>query len=180
MVKKTIFSVNTVVPGDELIEINYASDYTLLDADIILFTPDFPYSWYGAETYKGKRCLSENGSFRAKEQSRHWGNEIASAANVGKLVVVYLEKPEECFRDTGNKQTSGTGRNQKVTNLVEEISSYEALPNINTYTTKTGSKIKLTKAGEIIAPYWNEFSKYTSYYSVVEGKFSEVLLESEQ
>ena len=180
MTKKTIFSVNTVVPGDELIEINYASDHTLLDADIILFTPLFPYGWYRGEPFQGKRCLSESGSFKAKEQSHHWKNEIVSAANVGKLVVVYLEKPDECFRYTGNKQTSGTGRNQKVTNIVEPISSYDALPNIDSYTTKTGSKIKLTKAGEIIAPYWNEFSKYTSYYSVVEGKFTEVLLESEQ
>ena len=180
MTKKTIFSVNTVVPGDEIIEVNYDSDHTLLDADIILFTPNFPYKWYSGETFQGKSCLSESGSFRAKEQSRHWKNEIVSAANVGKLVVVYLEKPEECFRYTGNKQTSGTGRNQKVTNIVEEVSSYDALPVIDDYKTKTGSKIKLTKAGGIIAPYWNEFSKYTSYYSVVEGKFSDALLETEQ
>ena len=180
MTRKTIFSVNTVIPGDEIIEINYDSDHTLLDADIILFTPDFPYSWYGDKPFQGKSCLSESGSFRAKEQSHHWKNEIVSAANVGKLVVVYLKKPDECFRYTGDKETSGTGRNQKVSNIVEQISSYDALPIIKSYTTKTGSKIKLTTAGEIILPYWNEFSVYTSYYSVIEGKFSEVLLETAQ
>ena len=167
MVKKTIFSVNTVVPGDELQEINYSSDHTLLDADIILFTPTLLDEWFGSRSYQGKKRLSQNGTFKAVEQTYHWRNEIGEALNAGKLVVVYLNKPLESFCDNG-------------TSRFEKINSYEALAHITSYVTKKGSKIKITNAGKIIEPYWSEFSRYTSYSSVVEGEFSDVLLHSEQ
>ncbi len=177
MGKKTIFAINTEVPGENTSEVNYRSNQTLLDADIILFTPSLEIGWSN-ETYQGKPLLSEHKSFAALEQTRHWEKEITTAVNAGKLVVVYLAKPEECFRYTGEKRTSGTGRNQKVTNIVTEINSYDALPAIDSYSTVTGAKIKIAKTGSIIAPYWDEFADYTSYRTKIEGKFSEVLLES--
>ena len=89
MVKKTIFSVNTEVPGDEHQEINYGSDHTLLDADIILFTPTLLDSWFSSRNYQGKKRLSENGTFKAVEQTNHWRNEIVEAVKAGKMVVVF-------------------------------------------------------------------------------------------
>ena len=162
MARKTIFSVNTAVPREDVIEINYDSDRTLLDADIILFTPTMLNSHLAAET------------------TNHWKNEIVAAANAGKLVIVFLGESVEYTRyNTARKGILGTSSNQKVTNG-EKVSSYDALPYINSYTRKTGSKIKITKAGEIIASYWNNFPYHTSYYSIIEGEFSDVLLESEQ
>ncbi len=178
MAKKTIFAINTDVPGEITSEVNYRSNQTLLDADIILFTPTLEIGW-SSETYQGKPLLSEQKSFTALEQTRHWEKEISTAVNAGKLVVVYLAKPEDCFRYTGEKQTSGTGRNQKVTNIVTEINSYDALPAINSYSSVTGAKIKIAKTGAIISPYWDQFATYSSYRTEVKGEFSEVLLESE-
>ena len=182
MGNKTIFSVNTKVPGEDLLEIDYRSNQTLLDADIILFSPKQDSNWYasGVNSYfQGKKCLSEHGSFEAVKQAQHWKNEIAIAVNAGKLVIVYLVEPDECYRYTGEKQTSGTGRNQKVTNIVADISSYDALPTITSYAIKKGTKIKITKEGSFISPYWNELSEYASYHVEIEGQFSEVVLASE-
>ena len=182
MTNKTIFSVNTEVPGEDILEIDIHSNQTLLDADIILFTPTLKRDWYeyGVHSqYQGKYCLSEHGSFAAVEQTRHWKSEIVTAVKAGKLVVIYLAEPVECIRYTGEKQTSGTGRNQKVTDVVTNISSYDMLPTIDSYSTKTGARIKTTKAGSVIAPYWDEFSGYSPYRAEIMGEFSEVVLESE-
>ena len=185
MKNKTIFSVNTEVPVDDVLEIDYRSNQTLLDAEIILFTPSLNYyesdhsAFYGSSMVQGKRCLSQNSSFKALEQNRHWKNEIAAAANSGKLVVVYLVVPDECFRHTGEKKSSGTGRNQTVTNFVTEISSYDAIPFIANYSIKTGTKTRIIEAGSVIAPYWDEFSKYSPYKVEIVGEFSDIVLESE-
>jgi len=179
MANKTIFAINTEIPSDVVREISYGSSQTLLDADIILFTPAIDGNWYSyGEYFQGKPCLSQYGSFTAVKCMDHWKNEIIIAVNSGKLVVVYLAKPNRCFRDTGQRETSGTGRNEKVTNIVSEISSYDSLPIINSYPEKTGTSIKLTKSGSIIAPYWDEFSDYSSYQVEITGKFSDVVLES--
>ena len=181
MTNKTIFSVNTEVPGEDILEIDIHSNRTLLDADIILFTPTLKRGWYDYDNslFRGKSCLSEHSSFAAAEQTRHWKSEIVTAVNAGKLVVVYLAAPVECFRYTGEKQTTGTGRNQKVTDEVTNISSYDMLPTIDSYSTKTGTRIKTTKAGSVIAPYWDEFSDYSPYRAEIMGEFSEIVLESE-
>lgn len=182
--KKTIFLVNTSIPGEGVTEIDYRSSQTLLDADIILFTPtldDFyteDNRYFDESTYKGKRCLSQGDSFAVVEQVRHWKNEIFTAANAGKLVVVYLDKPEECYRYTGDKKTSGTGKNEKVTHIVAEISSYDALPIVDSYSLKTGKQMKIAESESVIAPYWNEFSKYSSYHAEIKGEFSDVLLQT--
>ena len=180
MATKTIFSINTVIPGDDFLEIDYCSNQTMLDADISLFTPTLKYfySRYDSE-YQGRIRLSDTGSFEAEEQTYHWRSEITSAANTGKFVVVYLEEPDECYRRTGKKKASGTGQNRKVIYDVTEINSYEALPFITSYSTKTGTKIKATEDGAIILPYWNEFSKYSIYRAEIDGEFSKVVLTSE-
>ena len=180
MTNKIIFSVNTDVPGGGVTEINYRSTQTFLDADIVLFTPtldDFQCDYNNP--FQGKDCLTKHESFRAEAQTQHWKNEITAAAQAGKVVIVFLTEPEEYYRYTGKKETSGTGRNQKVTNIVREISSYDALPLITSYSIKTGAKTKASKPGSVIAPYWKEFSGDSFYQVEIEGQFSEVLLKSE-
>ena len=178
VVKRSIFSVNTLVPNDDVTEISYNSTRTLLDADIVLFSPsldvhfDDPY-------YKGKQCLSENRSFAELEKIRHWRNEITTAAEIGKMIVVFLEEPISAFRQTDKTETSKTGRNRDITLFVEQICSYDSLPFIQSHSSKAGSKVKLTENGSIIVPYWNEFSPISSYHVELCGDFSEALLKSQ-
>ena len=177
LVSKIIFAINTVVPGSDVVEVEYFSNQTLLDADVILFTPKLPTN-FDDEYYMGKPCISEHRSSVALEQSRHWQKEIVAAVDAGKLVIVYLDEPKECFRYTGDKSVSGTGRNQKVTKHVIPMNSYDSLPNITSYSTITGTNVKIAKEGSIIGPYWNDLSEYSPYRAEVTGDFSETLLES--
>ncbi len=178
MTNETIFSVNTVVPGEDVVQIDYFSNHTLLDADIVLFTPESSIRFCD-EFYQGQPCLSQQRSIVALEQKRHWKNEIVTAVNAGKLIIIYLEEPKTCFRYTGEKEVSGTGRYKNVTNIVTKMNSYDTLPNLHYYSAKTGKNTKLTKGGSFIAPYWREFSEYSPYCAEVTGDFSETVRESE-
>ena len=108
MAKHRIFTVGFELPGDEFEDVEFSSDQTLLDADIVLFKPTLgDYDSY--EDYNGRPLLSENSSFSAEESLGHWQSEIVAAVNGGKLVIVYLAKPVECYRYTGKKEFFGTG-----------------------------------------------------------------------
>jgi hypothetical protein len=177
MGKKRIFAVGFDLPGDEFEYISFNSDQALLDADVILFQPTLGN--YGSfESYNGKPLLSENSSFSTQEHLNHWRSEIVGAVNAGKLVVIYLAKPIECYRHTGQKEFSGTGRSRIRTNIVSEVSSYEAVPNLKSCVSKSGKEIRLEKDGAILGPYWKDFSVFSPYDVQIDGNFSKVLLRT--
>lgn len=177
MAKHRIFTVGFDLPGDEFEYIEFESDTTLLDADIILFEPTLgnPGSY---ESYNGKPLLGEHSSFSTKQHLDHWRSEIAAAVKAGRLVIVYLAKPRDCYRYTGQKTHSGTGRSRTTTNIVAEISSYEAVPNLKSVTPKSGTAIQLDKNAKLLASYWSEFSSYSPYEVEIQGDFKRVLLRS--
>jgi hypothetical protein len=179
MSKKRIFTVGFSLPGDDFEYVDFDSDQTLLDADVILFTPtlgDIQFE-YGQQ-YSGKPILSQHHSFATKKRLDHWHAEIITAVNAGKLVIVYLAKPAEYYRYSGTKDFSGTGRNRITTLHVVPVSSYEAVPNIKKVLPKTGAEIRLDKDGSYLAPYWTEFSKYSPYEVQIEGEFNRNLLKT--
>lgn len=177
MSKKRIFTVGFVLPGDDFEYIPFDSDQTLLDADIILFEPSLSYQ-YGSESHNGKTLLSKHDSFETKETLGHWYSEIVSAYSAGKLVIIYLVKPIEIFRYTGDKTFSGTGRSRVTTNIVTEISSYESVPQLNTAVAKSGKHIRIETNATYIKPYWKEFSCYSPYQVHIEGDFTDILLKT--
>lgn len=97
-----------------------------------------------------------------------------AAANAGKLVLVYLAKPAVCYRYTGQQNFSGTGRSRVTTNVVTDVSSYEAIPNLSSVETKSGREVRLTTDASALAPYWKEFGELSPYEVFVEGKFTNV------
>ncbi len=174
-----IFAVGFDLPGDEFECINFDSDQTLLDADIILFEPTLGgYDGYGDEQYNGKSILNHYASNSVKARLDHWRSEIVGAVNAGKLVVVYLARPIERYRYTGESRSSGAGHSLVRTNIVTEVSSYEAVPNVKKVVSKSGSEMRLEKEGSYLASYWTEFSEYSSYEAIIEGEFSSVVLRS--
>ena len=151
-----------------------------MDADIILYEPTLGYcSFEYGEQWDGKIILTHEASSRKKSRVDHWRNEIVLAVNAGKLVVVYLVKPIEYCRYTGEIQFSGTGRSRVRTNIVADISSYNAIPNVRRVIPKSGRAIRLEKDGAYLAPYWREFSNLSSYEVELEGDFNKILLKSQ-
>ena len=179
MAKKRIFTVGFELPGSDFEYVSFNSDQTLLDADIILIQPTLGgYEFEFGEQYGGKSILSHHYSFAVKKSLDHWRNEIVSTVNAGKLVVVYLVKPIEFYRYTGEKHYSGTGRSRVATQIVVPISSYEAIPNIKRATPKSGSSMRLEKDAAYLTSYWSEYSACSPYAVEIEGDFNKVLLKS--
>jgi hypothetical protein len=179
MAKRRIFTVGFALPGDEFEYVDFDSDQTLLDADIVLFEPKLgSYQTEPYEQYNGKSILTHTSSFTIKKRLDHWRAEIVAAVNAGKLVIVYLAKPVELCRYTGERQYSGTGRSRITINVVVDVSSYESVPVVEKVTPKSGSETRLEKDGTYLAPYWTEFSEFSPYEVEIEGKFSRTSLAS--
>lgn len=177
MAKHRIFSVGFELPGDAFEFVPFESDQTLLDADIILFEPTFG-DYYPEGSHNGRALLSEQSSFAVKKSLDHWCSEIIAAVNAGKLVVVYLTKPVERYRYTGQTEDSGTGRNARTKTFVTEVTSYEAVPNLKKVIPKSGTETRLDKDAKYLIPYWKEFSSYSHYEVEIDGEFRNNLLKS--
>lgn len=178
MAKKRFFCVGFELPGDDFEYVKFNSDQTLLDADIILFEPSLGDYRAEGDYYNGRPVLGQHSSFAVKERLDHWRSEIVAAVNAGKLVIIYLAKPIECYRYTGEKQFSGTGRSRVTSNIVTEISSYGAVPHTGRVISMSGKEIRLEKEAAYLAPYWADFSKYSPYEVELVGDFKSVLLRS--
>lgn len=185
MARKRIFSVGVSLPGEEFEYVEFDSNQTLLDADIVLFEPtlgsvstEHDYSVGGSRLYAGVPVLTEQSSFVAKKQIDHWRSEIVAAVDAGRLVIVFLAKPVERYRYTGDVNYSGTGKSRVGSRVVVPISSYGAVPILRKAIPKSGTSVRLEKDGSYLATYWSDFSDHSSYEVEIEGEFSKVLLRS--
>lgn len=127
---KKILSVAYETPCEEIEYVPFNSDISLLDADLIIFKPDISEFLWSPEstTYMGKPCLSDSRSFGLRERADHWRREILDTFTAGKTVIVFLEKLDEVYIATGEKQYSGTGRNRATTRIVTTFNSYACIP----------------------------------------------------
>jgi hypothetical protein len=153
----------------------FGSKISLLDWDIILFRPDIENVIISSTVaYQGKPCLGDSASFRLKEACEHWRREIRQAFDNGKTTIVFLPAVEEVYVATGERTSSGTGRNQKVTRIVERYSNYNSLPVSLKPVPSIGSSIKLAPLGaEILAPFWLEFEKFSTYKVLISPESKE-------
>lgn len=178
MAKKKILTIGFSL-ADELTEYcEFDSDVSLLDWDIILFKPEInEYILKKESDFQGKPCLSDNQSFKLKAQSEHWRREIKAAVDHGKLVIVYLSEFTQVSIATGEKNYSGSGRNQRVTRLVDNFDNYFSIPLALKPVNSRGKEIKIAeKNSELISSYWNEFSGISSYKVIIEGECTPCLL----
>ena len=165
MAKVEIMSVGAEIPGDIAEYVPFNSSRSLLDADIILFEPRLDYHIDElSPIYQGKPSLSDRSSVQTRAAIQHWRSELQHAFKAGKTIFIFLPAPEEVYAKTGTEEFSGTGRNQQVIQHVGPVSNYEALPiSFSQRTSATGTKVKLTREGSLLAAYWKAMADYSSY-----------------
>lgn len=157
LAKSSIFTVGFELPSSDFEYVDFDSNQTLLDADICVFQPTLGPVSYDYSGYQGHSLLDKSSSVDFKKNGSHWRNEIVSAAAAGKLVVVFMVAPIECYYSTGERQTSGTGRSQSRTDIVNPCSSYDAIPNLARVTAKKGTSIRLATDTSFFKSYWSKF-----------------------
>lgn len=180
MAKKRIVSVGFELANDEVTTIDFRSNASLLDWDVILFREDvlhFLYSGYESDSYQGKPSLTESKSFQLREAVQHWHREISEAVNCGKTVFYFLEQYRDFYIDTGKREYSGTGRNQKTTRVVSLYDNYKCLPLDVSVTPRQGTEMMLApKGAEVISTFWQEFSALSEYKVTLESDQTKPLL----
>ncbi len=175
MKNKRIFCVGFDLPGEEFEYIQFDSDQSLLDADIVLFQPSFGDK-YPSESYQGHDLFSHSSSVEVTKYLQHWRSELSLAVNSGKLVIIFLTKPSVHYKYTGQAEVTGTGRSRSTTNYVSEISTYSTIPIIKSAEAKSGHEIRLTKDGQFLSNYWKEFGDFCPYETFIDGQFGKILL----
>jgi len=171
---KKIVTVGLEIPGHSNLYLSLNSDQSLLDYDIIVFVPDISdlSNSYG-EYYQGKPCLSDNASFILKEKALRWKQELLTAFEHGKTILIYLPELKEVFVATGTVDHSGSGRNRVTIRHVEPFSNFKLLPlNLGRITAVRGQEMKAAKSLGILAPYWAEFGSLSRYEIYFDAKIS--------
>ena len=166
MAKRTIYVIGLELPdveGFECYRVN--TDISLLDADVVLFRPMLDeFDGYGSEQYQGRTLLSQHASFQVMEKISHWTGQLKTAVETGKTVVVLLPERKEIYRYTGEVRTSGTGRSQVRTNIVNPVNNYQLIPwRFDDLVSGTGQAMRLAAKADIIAGYWRAFENISVY-----------------
>ena len=168
---KRILTIGLELASTQTEYAHFRSKQSLLDWDIVLFKPEPGEEFYDDSTwYLGKPRLGEHASFQLTESCRHWRREIKQVVEAGKTVIVFATELQQVYVDTGERSYSGTGRNQKTTTHVTEFSNYQSIPADLDPRKSTGNSMKLSaRSASILAPYWEEFGKDSTYRVTLAG-----------
>lgn len=164
MTTKRILAIGLSTASENIKNENISSKASLLDWDIIIFRPDITGYLYYKRDYMGKPSLEGREAFYLKESCEHWRREIKNAQDNGKTVIIYLSPLQEVYIDTGRREYSGVGRNQRTTTIVDAYNNYNSIPVKILPVLAHGTEIKLSARGaEVLAPYWAEFGSVSNY-----------------
>ena len=164
-----ILSVECTVPGSTEVEsVDFKSNNSLLDADIVIFSPATNnYNQDPREPqYAGQPLLSQWDSEQLRQHTRHWRSELSLALAHGKTVFLFLNDLHDLYVHTGQHTTLGTGRSTRVTNIVNPYDPYSSIPInglVGTIHRSKGNRIKPTDKLGALSSYWKEFDNYSHY-----------------
>ena len=170
MAQKTIFTIGFDLPTEHFQYKSFNSNASLLDADIILFEPTMTYDLNPRlSQYDGKPYLSKKSSVETKSAIKHWNEEITTAYEHGKTVIIFLKEPKNVFVHNGTSLVKG-----KSIENINEINSFSMLPFIfKNQKIAYGKNIKFTQDGNILKSYWNivkDISEYKLYFEIENAK----------
>ena len=164
MSKKRILTIGFQLASSDTEVASFRSKTSLIDWDIVLFLPRIRGYFTATKSYQGRAEFNDASSFQLKDCCEHWRREIKQAVEAGKTVIVFLPELDEVYIDTGDRQFSGTGKNQKTTIIVAPYSNYEAIPATLSPIAATGIIMKLSaRNAEILSSYWSEFEAISQY-----------------
>jgi len=168
---KDIISVGYYLPTNEDDFIRLESNGSLSDSDLVIFCPNFDnskFSYGYNATYRGKPRYDLNDSSKIQESSKHWNRELEAYLKSGRNLYVFLTEKYEFYIDSGRRRSSGTGRNQKVTNLVEPFSNYKFLPFDIKINNAKGKKMVIQN--DLIKTYFKCFENDLNFEAYIEPK----------
>ncbi len=160
---KNVLTIGYEVPGRSKDYVDFTSNISLMDGDIVLFSTDSPHHYY--ESFNGLPSIDDNGSTQYKNSTRHWNKELGDFLKAGKTVFLLLEEKESFYLKTGTREFKG----KMTINHVGLHDNYEFLPmSIGTINSAKGKNVEF--AGD---------SDFTDFYKIFKSSLEyEVYLEN--
>jgi len=134
---KTIIPVNTELPTINR-HIEYNSEESLQDYDIIIFDPSLPH-FNRVEFTAGGSCITIEGSKRLLKLIKHWSRELLDALKEGKTIFFVLNEHEEDSISLG----STSPKKHQHTYSTSSINNYQVLPKEITVRNSSGQLITI-------------------------------------
>ncbi len=184
---KDIVSIGFSIPVDQQRYIDIDSFSSLSDVDIAIFSPSLrktDYSTYEESSwemksgsYQGKPLYNKDSSALMLEHSKHWNLELMNFVKSGKTLFVLLPSKSSFFVYTGTKDISGTGRNQKTTDHVQEFSNYSFLP-FKKMEFKIATGKTIVPCDNIFINFYNQFKDYMSFEVYIDSENTQACFTS--
>lgn len=107
----------------------FGSDISVFDYDVVFWDPEKSFDNYSHyDTYMGLPSLADFASSQIMADVQRRGTEFREFIEAGRVLVVVARPPQTCYVQTGRSEYSGTGRNARKTNFVEQFDIWSALP----------------------------------------------------
>lgn len=135
----------------------FTSLVSLYDYDLVIWDPEGTSGRYeGAyrPEYRGRPSPTEAESVALAEALERRKREFAEFIALGRTLILIASPEQLIWLDTGRQQTSGTGRNQKVTRLVSDINLLDAFP--FPYKATAGRGVELEPVAVEVDDLWRE------------------------
>ena len=163
------------VYGHDATRAGFPGDLSVFDYDVTIWDPAASFKTYmrsHESFYRGLPALSEHASVRIIADASRRRAEFSEFMAMGRVLIVMVTPPQQCYVDTGKREFSGTGRNQKTTSLVKEFDLLSAIPGEDCELIKSGGK-RVTIEGDgplpkLLRDYKN-FIRYTAVISKPSG-----------
>lgn len=127
---KNVIIIGLDLPSNEIESYLFDSKVSLSDSDIAIFDPVLYLEDFSKQhgKFRGKSTFTIDSSFEIYSYDKHWKKEIIDFLKAGKTIFIHFSMRDDYYIHTGKKEVSGTGRNEKVTNIVENYSNYSFFP----------------------------------------------------
>lgn len=165
---KQIFTIWYEIPWYAENYINFNSKKSLMDADILLISPEEltpSYEGYVSFSSGGGGCHNVANSNKYEDQVSHLKKEISDFLQSGKNIFLFLSK-KETYQLASSVTSPRKGQNTYNTYTKN---NYEFLPlNIGTIVSASGKQIEFS-GNSIFSDFYNKFKKNLEYQLYVEN-----------
>lgn len=164
---KQLITIGYVIPGKDNDYVDFQDATSLMDADVLLISPDSirPQGGWVDFTSSDGGCYNVETSNRYKQKVTHLKKEIEDHLRAGKNIFIFLA-PEENEALASSVSSPRKGQNSYST---YRCSNYEFLPiNIGKLTTASGKHVHFS-GNPIFAEFYNRFKNNFKYQLYVEN-----------
>lgn len=149
----------------------FAGDESVFDYDVVIWDPAASFSRYKSayfEYYRGLPSFDEHRSVRVQADVGRRRSEFGEFINAGRVVVVIVRPPQECYIDTGKRTYSGTGRNRQTTREVAPFDLLSSLPVADStkFVRASGTRIEFDGDGAMVR-FLRKYAAQFNYQAVI-------------